>query len=167
MIPRRSECSIHASQRFKYVPMTTQFTPGKSKMKNRVRTLIALIFAFGVLAYLPAHSQDLQRGLKNYQEIMRGTKNLDQLSPQEKQEVIIIYQQLNTWRSGNDKSPDCQDALSRAESSASELADYARRLRNCAESQNYNDDCSSEFRRVKNSYSDYESAVSSVGSYCR
>ena len=144
-----------------------QFTPGKLKMKNRVRTLVALMFAFGVLASLPAHSQDLQRGLKNYQEIMRGTKKVEQLSPQEKQEVIITYQRLAARKSGNDKSPDCQDARSRAESSASELADYARRLRDCAESQDYNDDCSSEFRRVKNSYSDYESAVSSVGSYCR
>lgn len=145
----------------------SQFTPGQLKMKNRVRTLISLIFACGVLVSLPTHSQDLQRGLKNYQEIMRGTKKLEQLSPQEKQEVIIIFQRLNARKSGNDKSPDCQDAISRAESSASELADYARRLRNCAESQDYNDDCSSEFRRVKNSYSDYGSAVSSVGSYCR
>lgn len=145
----------------------SQVTPGKLKMKNRVRTLIFLIFAFGVLVSLPVYSQDLQRGLKNYQEIMRGTKKFEQLSPQEKQEVIIIYQRLNARKSGDNKSPDCQDALSGAESSASELADYARRLRNCAESQNYNDDCSTEFRRVRNSYSDYESAVSSVGSYCR
>lgn len=136
-------------------------------MKNPIRTLISLILAFGVPASFPVHSQDLQRGVKNYQEIMRGTKKLEQLSPQEQQEVIIIYQRVKARKSGNDKSSDCQDALSRAESSASELADYARRLRSCAESQNYSDDCSSEFRRVKNSYSDYESAVSSVGSYCR
>jgi hypothetical protein len=144
-----------------------QFTLDKLKMKNRVRTLIFLIFSFGVLASFPIHSQDLQRGLKNYQEIMRGTKKLEQLLPEEKQEVIIVYQRLNARKSRDDKSPDCQNAISRAESSSSELADYARRLRNCAESQNYNDDCSTEFRRVKNSYGDYESAVSSVGSYCR
>lgn len=136
-------------------------------MNFSLKIFLALILAFGVLASSPVLSQDLQRGLKNYQEIMSGKKRLEQLSPQEQQEVIIIYQRLKARRYGNDKSSDCQDALSRAESSASELADYARRLRNCAEAQNYSDDCNSEFRRVKNSYSDYESAVSSVGSYCR
>jgi len=143
------------------------FTLGKLEMKSQVRTLISLLLVFGALASLPTHSQDLQRGLKNYEDIVRGTKKLEQLSPQEKQEIIIIYQRLNARKSGRGESPDCQDALSRAESAASELADYARRLRNCAESQDYKDDCSSEFRRVKNSYSDYESAVSSVGYYCR
>lgn len=136
-------------------------------MKPKYRIFLVLALVFGVLSASHAMSQDLQRGLRNYQEIMGGKKKLEKLSPQEQQEVIIIYQQLKPQRYGNDKSSDCRDHLSRAESAASELADYARRLRNCAESQNYNDDCSSEFRRVKNAYSDYESAVSSVGSYCR
>ncbi len=56
-------------------------------MKNPLRVFLALILAFGVLASFPVLSQDPQRGLKNYQEIMRGTKKLEQLSPQEKQEV--------------------------------------------------------------------------------
>jgi hypothetical protein len=115
----------------------------------------------------PTIAQDLQRGLRNYQEIMSGKKKLEQLSPQEKQEVIIIHRRLQAQRYGSDKSPECRDALARAESAASELADYSRRLRNCAEAQDYTDDCSTEFRRVRNAHSDYEDAVSSVGSYCR
>lgn len=120
-----------------------------------------------LLLTAPAAAQDLQRGLRNYQDIMSGKKKLEQLSPQEKQEVIIIHRRLQAQRYGNDKSPECRDALARAESAASELADYSRRLRNCAEAQDYTDDCSTEFRRVRNAHSDYEDAVSSVSSYCR
>jgi hypothetical protein len=61
---------------------------------------------------------------------------------------------------------ECEDARDSAESAASDLASYSRRLQRCAEAGNYSDDCSSEFRRVRNSHSDYESAVSEVSSYC-
>lgn len=114
----------------------------------------------------PASAQDLQRGYRNYQEIMSGKKKLEQLTPQEKQEVLIIHRRMQAQRYGSSKSSECRDALSRAESAASDLSDYARRLRNCADAQNYTDDCHSEFRRVRNAHSDYEDAVSSVSSYC-
>lgn len=115
----------------------------------------------------PSHPQDLQRGLKNYQAIMRGEKTLDQLSPQEKNEVILVYSRIKSRRSEDEDSPNCEDARSRARNAASELADYSRRLRNCAESEDFGNDCSSEFRKVKNYHSDYESAVSDISSYCR
>ncbi len=128
-------------------------------------------FSLAVLTVLCVFSgslvaQDIQRGYKNYQDIINGKKKLEQLSRQEQQEVLLVHRRLQATSSG-DKSPECRDAISRAESSASELANYARRLRNCAEAQDYSDDCSSEFRRTRNAHSDYESAVSSVGSYCR
>ena len=65
---------------------------------------------------------------------------------------------------GNDS--DCEDARTTAESAASDLASYSKRLQRCAENGDYSDDCSSEFRRVRSSHSDYESAVSEVLSYC-
>lgn len=61
---------------------------------------------------------------------------------------------------------DCYDAKERATSAASDLSDYARRLQRCAESGDISDDCSTEFRRLRNSHSDYESAVSDISSYC-
>jgi len=64
------------------------------------------------------------------------------------------------------ESSDCTDARDNAESAASDLGGYARRLQQCAESEDFGDDCSTEFRRVKSAYSDYESAVSDVSSYC-
>jgi hypothetical protein len=118
------------------------------------------------LVATPALAQDLQRGLRNYQEVVSGKKKLEQLTPQEKQEVLIIHRRIQAQRYGSSRSPECRDALSRAESAASDLSDYARRLRNCADAQDYTDDCSSEFRRVRSAHSDYEDAVSSVSSYC-
>jgi hypothetical protein len=61
---------------------------------------------------------------------------------------------------------DCEDAKSSAESAASDLSSYSRRLQRCAEAGDYSDDCSTEFRRVRSAHSDYESAVSEVSSYC-
>jgi hypothetical protein len=61
-------------------------------------------------------------------------------------------------------SSDCQDARSTAESTASELASYAKRLQRCAESADLSDDCNSEYRHVRSAYDDYESAVSDVSS---
>jgi hypothetical protein len=135
-------------------------------MRSTVRgfSIAALMLLFVFSGSLAA--QDIQRGYKNYQDIINGRKKLEQLSRQEQQEVLLVNKRLQAISNG-DKSAECRDAISRAESSASELANYARRLRNCAEAQDYSDDCSTEFRRTRNAQSDYESAVSSVGSYCR
>ena len=132
-------------------------------MQTRARLLLPLILLCQTLL---ASAQDLQRGLRNYQEIMAGRKKLDQLTPQEQQEVLIIFRQVKAAQNKTGKSSECRDAQERAESAASELSDRSRKLRNCAESQDYSEDCSSEFRRVRNAHSDYESAVSSVRSEC-
>lgn len=115
-----------------------------------------------------AFAQDYNRGVRNYQEVISGRKKLDQLSPQERLEVIQVHRHLEAAKGdGGGQNSACRQARSDARNAASELADYARRLRSCAEAANFDDDCDSEFRRVKNSHSDYESAVSSVQSNCR
>jgi hypothetical protein len=63
-------------------------------------------------------------------------------------------------------SSDCEDARNDAESAASDLAGYARRLQQCAENEDFSDDCYTEFRRVKSAYDSYESTVSEVSSDC-
>jgi hypothetical protein len=138
----------------------------RSPMKLNTLAVVLLVFATTLFA-CTAIAQDLQRGFRNYLDIMNGKTKFEQVSPQERQEVLIIYQRMQAQRYRSDKSPECQDSLSRAEDAASELADYSKRLRTCAEAQDFNDDCSSEFRRVRNAHSEYEDAVSSVSSYCR
>lgn len=134
---------------------------------RQLSAAIAAVTLVGCLFASPVLAQDLQRGLQNYKAIMSGKKKLEQLSPQEQQEIIIIHRRVQAQRQGSNKSPACRDALTRAENAASELADYARRLRNCAEAQDYTDDCSTEFRRARSAHSDYEDAVSSVSSNCQ
>jgi Sec-independent protein translocase protein TatA len=131
--------------------------------------LILVVFVAILLVSMcdsPILAQDMQRGIKNYQDIMAGRKKLEQLSPQERQEVLIIFRRLQSLRGESGASSDCRDARRRAEDAAAELANYTRRLQNCAQAQDYSDDCSTEFRRVRNAHSEYESAISDVSSYC-
>jgi hypothetical protein len=60
----------------------------------------------------------------------------------------------------------CEDARDRARSAASDLSAYARRLQSCANNEDFSDDCSTEFRRVRYAHSDYESSISDVSVYC-
>jgi cell division protein FtsB len=58
-------------------------------------TVLRLFVILTVLMFAaPVIAQDLQRGLRNYQDIISGKKKLDQLSAQEKQEVIIIHRRV-------------------------------------------------------------------------
>ena len=114
----------------------------------------------------PCLAQDLQRGIHNYQQIISGKKRIEQLTPIEKREVFMIHQRVQAARLQSNGSDQCREARERARDTASDLADDARRLRNCAEAEDYSDDCSSEFSRVRSTHSDYEDAVSSVASEC-
>jgi hypothetical protein len=58
---------------------------------------------------------------------------------------------------------DCREATS---SYNSAISDAIRRYTRCLSSSNGHDDCSSEFRRLKNAQSDFESAVSDFESAC-
>jgi hypothetical protein len=136
---------------------------------TRDHLLYAITLVLGMLCFSgDVSSQDLQRGLRNYQEILGGKKKLEQLTPEEQREVFLIHRRRERARTdGGSGSSECADAKSRADSAATELANYARRLRNCAEAQDFSDDCSSEFRRVRNAHSEYESVVSSFVGACR
>jgi hypothetical protein len=130
-----------------------------------LRDFTALLLGLTLVSL--AASQDLQRGLRNYQDIIGGRKKLEQLSPQEQGEVIQVHRLLKARSGKEGASSACRSARSEAANAASELADYSRRLRNCAEAEDFTDDCESEFRRVKNAHSDYESAVSNVSGSCQ
>ena len=135
-------------------------------MTHSRRRLLSYLAAGAFLVIAPqAFSQDLQRGLRNYRDIVSGKKKLEQLSPQERREVLLVARRMRSAnRTG--KSRECRDALARAEEAGSELASSARRLANCAESEDYEDDCSSEFSSARSDHDDYEDAVSDVQSHC-
>ncbi len=61
---------------------------------------------------------------------------------------------------------DCSDAISTYNSALSDIESYAKRYFRCIADSNGQDDCSSEFRKLKNAQSDFESAVSSYRLDC-
>jgi hypothetical protein len=61
---------------------------------------------------------------------------------------------------------DCDDATSAYSSSISDVSDAIRRYTRCLSSSNGRDDCSSDFRRLKNAQSDFETAVSRYEREC-
>ena len=64
-------------------------------------------------------------------------------------------------------SASCNDATDTYNSAVSDLSDALRRYSRCLSNSNGHDDCSSEFRKLKNAQSDFESAVSEYESECR
>ena len=144
-------------------PVSSNVRPHELMTSKRRHIIAGLAL---LVSCIPSFAQDLQRGLRNYQDIVSGKKKLEQFSSQEQQEVLIVFRKIRASQSKTGKSDECRESTHRAESAASELADRARKLRNCAEAQDYSDDCDTEFRRVRNAHSDYESAVSSVRNEC-
>lgn len=79
--------------------------------------------------------------------------------------VLSLFTVVPTIANAQDYQ-ECQEALEEAASAGEELAAYARRLMHCADSGDFSDDCSYEFRLVKNAQYDYESAASNANSEC-
>lgn len=61
---------------------------------------------------------------------------------------------------------ECSDAISTYNSALSDVSDALKRYTRCLSGSNGHDDCSSEFRRLKNAQSDFESSVSEYESEC-
>lgn len=131
-------------------------------MKYTLR--LAVIIFIVCFFFAPVYA-DNNEEFRLYQQVITGQKKLEQLTPEQKQQVITIHGIMN--RSSCDGcSIECSDAKDQAESYRSDLESYANRLYRCVEGNDLTDDCSSEFRRVKLAHSDFESAVSDVSSNC-
>jgi hypothetical protein len=61
---------------------------------------------------------------------------------------------------------ECNDAISAYNSAVSDVSDALRKYTRCLSSSAGHDDCSSEFRKLKNAQSDFETAVSEHESEC-
>jgi hypothetical protein len=61
---------------------------------------------------------------------------------------------------------DCNDAVESYNSAISDIETYMKRYVNCVSGSRGQDDCSSEFRRLRNVQDDFESAVSNYRSDC-
>lgn len=63
-------------------------------------------------------------------------------------------------------SADCSDTVSQYNSALSDIESYAKKYFRCVAASSGQDDCSSEFRRLKNAQGDFELAVSSYRLDC-
>lgn len=133
--------------------------------ENMKRLMFAASVVLALMAATPAASLDTARALANYRAVIAGTKQLSQLTPEEREEVLLFARAMSrSAPSGG--SEECRDAKQDADYKRRELVDYARRLMRCAESSDLTDNCYTEARRARNAQSDFESAVSEVDSEC-
>lgn len=124
------------------------------------------VLPVGVPAGAYAQQSDWKKAVELYRDVISGRRKMESLTAEERAMVLAVHRSLRR-AAPSGASSECRDALERAQSAASEVASYSRRLSSCVEDGDHRDDCSSEFRRVRNAHSDYESAVSEVQSYCR
>lgn len=61
----------------------------------------------------------------------------------------------------------CRSAVSSYNSVIGDISTRLRRYSQCVEGSRANDDCSSEFRRLRSAQSDFENAVSQYRNYCQ
>ena len=83
------------------------------------------------------------------------------------QRALVIGVSFLLTLSGNAAKANCNDATDTYNSAISDLSDTLRRYSRCLSNSNGHDDCSSEFRRLKNAQSDFESAVAEYETECR
>ena len=136
--------------------------------RNKSSILVCLLpVAILIGFYTICFSQDFnyQKAYQLYQQVVRGEKKLENLTSEERRQVMIIHRALSS-SSDDEGSEDCREAKESARSAADELAYYAKKLKSCAENYDFSDDCYTEYRRTKNAFDDYESAVSDVSSEC-
>ena len=100
-----------------------------------------------------------------YDQVMAGRTDFAQLDGPTQSCVAEIYQILSRSTPPRNTS-DCERAWDWANSAAADVVSYAQRLIRCVENGDHSDTCYSEARRVRNSHSDYESAVSEVQYEC-
>lgn len=112
-----------------------------------------------------AQSLDSKKAFEMYRRVMEGELKFEDLTADEQRTILDVHRILRNT-APSDASEVCSDAHDRASSASDDLSSAAGRLKSCAESRNFDDDCSSEMRRARNAHSDYESAVSDVSSEC-
>jgi hypothetical protein len=81
--------------------------------------------------------------------------------------ALLIVLSLALCISSNVARASCNEATDTYNSAISDLSDTLRRYSRCLSNSNGHDDCSSEFRKLKNAQSDFETAVSQYESECR
>jgi hypothetical protein len=76
--------------------------------------------------------------------------------------AAAVWSVQPTWAA----TEDCSEAIGTYNVAISDVSDAIKRYTRCLSSSNGHDDCSSEFRKLKNEQSDFETAVSRYETEC-
>ena len=128
-------------------------------------SLFVIVIYISISSIGNSQNFDYKKAYQLYLQVLNGEKKFENLTTEEQEQVLII-RRIIANSSDDSGSEECRDAKEHARSAADELAHYAKRLKGCAENYDFSDDCSSEFRRTKNAFGEYESAVSDISSEC-
>jgi len=128
--------------------------------------LVLWILPLDVNAQYSPPQNSNSRGEQNLQEILAGRRTLEQFSSTEQLEIINAYKAIHP---SQDKkiSEECENLLNSSKDASNAISEYSKKLQYCIVSGNYVDECYSEFRRIKNAYSDYETSVATFKSRCK
>lgn len=96
-----------------------------------------------------------------YQQVLSGKLKLNDLSPQQKREVLTIHGILSRPSCGNYKGK-CAEACE----SKAELERAANNLARCAKNADLTEDCEIQFMDTRDAFEEYESKISEVADYC-
>jgi hypothetical protein len=137
------------------------------KVVRALSMAVCLLFAaIGVSTTAEAQEKfDADKAFRLYNEVLIGNRKFESLTESEKRQVLRVHQALIAGREDNG-SEDCKHARNDAESAANELEYDAQKLANCASRKDLDNNCESEFRKTKNAFEEYNSAVSDVDSEC-
>lgn len=92
--------------------------------------------------------------------------------------ILLVATPAVSERSGDEMAPtqdgrvvtamafNCRDAISNYNDNLDIHLNYIKKYASCIADSRGEDDCSSEFRRLKNAQSDFEMTVSDIAGYC-
>lgn len=125
-----------------------------------MRILIISFFTFTIFSAFAQNKIDYDSASKLYTQVIRGERKFEDLSPNEKQQVLTI-QRLTINSCGNLHGK-CEVVCN----AANELESAADDLSSCAKKHDYTNDCRGRYRDVKDKFEEYENAVSEASDDC-
>jgi hypothetical protein len=81
--------------------------------------------------------------------------------------AVVVTVAVTNNRPARAGPDECKVAIDSYNSAVEEISDTMKRYSRCVSDSQGHDDCSSEFRRLKSSQSDFEVSVSNYGSECQ
>ena len=137
---------------------------------KKVRTTLLLMMTTCLLALSFSSKESIADSAEEfnpYQEVMSGRMAIEDLSFEQRRQLITIQEGIVTRSSCDGCSEECRASRQGAEGYRVDLEIDISQLSRCIGRSDLTDDCFTEFSRVQSSHSEFEAAVANSVSYCR